>query len=82
MGTAAVSNSDCGVGFIYNAGGATELCVGIACDMSVTADKAACCVACTAQTGCSVNEDFCSVELLTKYVVRRMLVKPVSYVGP
>ena len=46
MGTAAVSDSDCGAGFLYNSANAASTCASTACDISGTAaDKTACCVA-------------------------------------
>jgi hypothetical protein len=48
-GTAAVSDEDCGPGFLADASAAAVHCVGISCDVSGTpADKAACCVSSTA----------------------------------
>jgi hypothetical protein len=45
-GSSAVSDTDCGSGFIARSGATASTCVGSACDISGSAaDKAACCVA-------------------------------------
>ena len=45
-GAAAVSDGDCGAGFIYDSSASGSLCVGTACDVAgVVEDKTACCAA-------------------------------------
>ena len=45
-GTAAVSDTECGDGFVFDASSGSSLCQGTVCDVAhVLADKAACCVA-------------------------------------
>eukprot|EP01052_Picozoa_sp_SAG31_P068121 SAG31_NODE_26928_length_434_cov_0.641791_2_plen_96_part_01 len=40
----AVSNDDCGTGFIYDSTAAAVRCAGAVCDVRSDPDKAACCV--------------------------------------